>query len=99
MAIIRDNYPPAKAASMMGYVAMAMAIAPMTGPMLGGVLAETFDWRANFLLYLILGCLIWIIFWIDLRESSTRSKTSLAQQWRETLTLISSLIFGATPLA
>ena len=99
MAIIRDNYPPAKAASMMGYVAMAMAMAPMTGPMLGGVLAETFDWRANFLLYLILGCFIWLMCWFDLSETSSRTKSSLAQQWQETLTLIQSPIFWGFTLS
>lgn len=99
MAIIRDNYPPEKAASMMGYVAMAMAIAPMTGPMLGGILAETFNWRANFLVYLILGCLIWLICWFDLSESSSRTKSSLAQQWRETLTLTQSREFWGYTLS
>ncbi len=99
MAIIRDNYPPAKAASMMGYVAMAMAIAPMTGPMLGGILAEIFNWRANFLLYLILGCLIWLICWFDLSESASPTKSSLAQQWRETRTLVQSPEFWGFALS
>ncbi|MDZ7842783.1 MAG: hypothetical protein U5R46_18455 [Gammaproteobacteria bacterium] len=38
--------PPRKAASLMGYVSMAMAVGPMLGPLLGGGLDELFGWRA-----------------------------------------------------
>ena len=35
-AVVRDMVPAQEAASLMGYIAMAMAIAPMLGPMFGG---------------------------------------------------------------
>ncbi|MCY3725160.1 MAG: MFS transporter, partial [Rhodobacteraceae bacterium] len=37
-AIVRDLYPANEAASMIGYVTMGMAVAPMLGPMIGGFL-------------------------------------------------------------
>ena len=36
MASIRDTMAPREAAARMGYLAMAMAVAPMLGPMIGG---------------------------------------------------------------
>lgn len=54
-AIIRDSAPEQEAASQMSYVSMAMAIAPMLGPMVGGVLDELFGWRSSFLFFTVLG--------------------------------------------
>ncbi len=54
-AAIRDMAPPQEAASLMGYVAMAMAIAPMLAPLFGGVLDELFGWRASFLAFTGMG--------------------------------------------
>ena len=47
-AVIRDMYPPSEAASKLGYMGMIMALAPMTGPMIGGALDMAFGWRAGF---------------------------------------------------
>ena len=51
LAVIRDMAPPKEAASLIGYVSMAMAVAPMLGPMLGGALDEVFGWRASFVVF------------------------------------------------
>ena len=40
LAVIRDSSGTQKAASLIGYIAMAWAIAPMLGPMFGGALDE-----------------------------------------------------------
>ena len=55
MAMIRDTHSEGEAVSMIGYVAMSMAIAPMLGPMIGGLLDEFFGWRASFALYSVMG--------------------------------------------
>jgi len=48
--IVRDLYPREKAASMIGYVVMGMAVAPMVAPALGGLADEVAGWRASFVL-------------------------------------------------
>ena len=54
-AMIRDSYPREKAASVMGLVSTAMAVAPMLSPLLGSLLAEVFGWRASMVLCLLVG--------------------------------------------
>jgi len=48
--IIRDLYDRNSSASMIGYVTMAMAIAPMLSPFLGAVAAENTGWQAVFVI-------------------------------------------------
>ncbi|HLS69845.1 MAG TPA: multidrug effflux MFS transporter [Kiloniellales bacterium] len=54
-AVVRDVYGPNRAAQALSYVAMAMALAPAVGPVLGGLVTQAFDWWANFLLLLLFG--------------------------------------------
>ncbi|WP_293450744.1 multidrug effflux MFS transporter [Planktotalea sp.] len=69
-AIVRDMYPPGKGTSILGYIAMAMAIAPMIGPLIGGLLEETLGWRSIFWLYAIMGCISVALIWLDLGETA-----------------------------
>ena len=48
LAITRDIYPREEAAARIGLLSMAMAVAPMLGPLLGGLLDAAFGWRAIF---------------------------------------------------
>lgn len=48
-AVVRDVWGPQGSARVLSYLAGAMAIAPMVGPVLGGWLTALFGWRANFL--------------------------------------------------
>ena len=57
-AIIRDLFSREKAASWMGYVTMAMVIAPMLAPLAGGYLFDAFGWQAMFWLSAGLGVAI-----------------------------------------
>ncbi|WP_424830785.1 multidrug effflux MFS transporter [Ruegeria sp.] len=82
-ASIRDQYPPNEAASKLGYVAMAMALAPMLGPMLGGALDMLFGWRAGFVLYSVLGAGLLILLWADMGETNTNRSSTFAAQLRE----------------
>ncbi len=83
LAVIRDTSPPNEAASRIGYVTMAMAIAPMLGPTLGGVLDELFGWRANFWTFAGLGVIAWLICWFDLHETNTSPSMTFAKQFRD----------------
>ncbi|KPU84409.1 MFS transporter [Marinosulfonomonas sp. PRT-SC04] len=69
MAIVRDTKSEREAAGLIGYISMAMAIAPMLGPMLGGVLDTAFGWRANFYFYAVSGAFLLVLCWIDLGET------------------------------
>ncbi|SDW50015.1 drug resistance transporter, Bcr/CflA subfamily [Ruegeria halocynthiae] len=82
-ASIRDRYPPNEAASKLGYVAMAMALAPMLGPMLGGALDMFFGWRAGFVLYSLLGAGVLLLLWVDMGETNTNQSSTFAAQLRE----------------
>ncbi|MEI8145746.1 MAG: MFS transporter, partial [Alphaproteobacteria bacterium] len=65
-AIIRDLYERDRAASMMGWVTMAMAAAPMVSPAIGGLLTETVGWRWIFIFSSVLaglaltGAFLWL---------------------------------------
>jgi DHA1 family bicyclomycin/chloramphenicol resistance-like MFS transporter len=45
-AVIRDIYDRDRAASMIGWVTMAMVVAPMIAPLIGGALDTAFGWHA-----------------------------------------------------
>ena len=47
-AMVRDMYEQDRAASMIGYVTMGMALVPMFSPAIGGVLEQLFGWKASF---------------------------------------------------
>ena len=47
-AIIRDVYDRERSASALGYVTMAMVVAPMLAPATGGFLDDLVGWRASF---------------------------------------------------
>lgn len=69
LAIVRDTTSERQTAALIGNISMAMAIAPMLGPMLGGVLDTAFGWRANFYFYAISGLVLLTLCWIDLGET------------------------------
>ena len=78
--IVRDTRDPADAVGLIGYISMAMAIAPMLGPMIGGALDEAFGWRASFALYSAIGFLLIIITWVDLGETNAQPSATFAKQ-------------------
>ncbi|WP_420404851.1 multidrug effflux MFS transporter [Nisaea sp.] len=47
-AIVRDVYEREEAAPVIAYITMAMAVAPMIGPAIGGILDSAFGWYAGF---------------------------------------------------
>ncbi|WP_081087197.1 multidrug effflux MFS transporter [Burkholderia pseudomultivorans] len=82
MATIRDAGGGSRAASRIGYAAMAAAFAPMIGPTLGGMLDQAAGWRASFWLLAAIGIALfgWCAF--DLAETHTRRASTLARQFR-----------------
>jgi MFS transporter, DHA1 family, multidrug resistance protein len=82
LAVVRDTSGTQQAASLMGYMSMAWAIAPMLGPMFGGVLDELFGWRASFWVFLIFGVAIFALCWVDLHETNKNPSETLVKQFR-----------------
>ena len=82
MAAIRDSRPEREAASQIAFVSMAMSIAPMLGPMLGGFLDEWFGWRSNFVLYTALGAVALVLAWCDFGETNVNRSDSFGSQVR-----------------
>ncbi len=98
-AIVRDMVPQDQAASMMGYVTMGMAVVPMIGPAIGGVLDEAFGWQSNFWMLALLGlAAIWLV-WADLGETATQRSASFAEQFRQYPELLTARRFWGYCLA
>lgn len=87
-AAIRDQYGAAEAASRLGAISTSMAVAPMLGPMLGGVLDAAFGWRSVFALYAALGVALLVLVWRDMGE--TRRPGLPPPRWRDGAALLGS---------
>lgn len=98
-AIVRDMVPQDRAASMIGYVTMGMAVVPMIGPAFGGVLDEIFGWQANFWALFLLGGMLLALCWRDLGETAPLTGRTLMQQFRDYPALLTSRRFWGYSLA
>ncbi|MGN0932506.1 multidrug effflux MFS transporter [Falsigemmobacter intermedius] len=81
-AIVRDMVPADQAASMIGYVTMAMSLVPMLAPTFGGLLGETFGWQASLHALSLLGCLVLFLVWRDLGETLQVRQATMGAQLR-----------------
>lgn len=97
-AVVRDVSEADEAASRLGYLSMAMAVAPMLGPMIGGLLDQTFGWRAVFWAYTVAGAGLFVLCWFDAGETNTRTSRSFAEQFRAYPDLLLSRLFWAYAL-
>jgi Bcr/CflA subfamily drug resistance transporter len=68
-AAIRDRHSPIDSAAKLSLIASAMAVAPMLGPVLGGLLDVTLGWRSVFALYAGLGAALLVLAWADMGET------------------------------
>lgn len=78
-AVVRDVYGPDRAAKVLAYVGVAMAVAPAIGPIIGGQLTVLFGWRTNFWALAVFGALILAITWAILRETNAHRDPSATQ--------------------
>ncbi|MFC4667803.1 multidrug effflux MFS transporter [Seohaeicola nanhaiensis] len=98
-AAVRDLYTQDKAASMIGYVTMGMAVVPMASPAVGGLLDGIFGWQANFWLLFIFGAMSLALAYFDFGETAVRSGKSLGAQVRDYPELLRSPRFWGYTLA
>lgn len=82
LAVVRDRFPAREAASRIGYITMAMAVAPMMGPVIGGAIEAVAGWRATFLTYAGLGCVAFVLVLFTMGETNERRQASFLQQAR-----------------
>ena len=81
-AAVRDSYTQDQAASVLGYVTMGMAVLPLIGPALGGILEVKFSWIASFWVLLGVGIFIFILTYFDMGETNRHKTNSMAEQFR-----------------
>ena len=98
MATIRDTGGGARAASRIGYAAMAAAFAPMLGPTFGGALDQALGWRASFWLLGAVGIALFVWCAFDLVETHANRSSSLGQQLRAYPALLRARRFWAYAL-
>lgn len=68
--IVRDIFDQDRAASMIGYVTMGMALIPMIGPMIGGSLEQFLGWQSSF--FLLTGGALFVLVMCTMRLPETR---------------------------
>jgi len=68
-AIVRDTHDREQSASMIGYITMAMVVAPMLAPLIGGYLDHWLGWRSTFFAVLAVGALVLALAWALLHET------------------------------
>ena len=68
-AIVRDTHGREESASMIGYITMAMVVAPMLSPLIGGYIDHWFGWRASFVFVLAVGAVVIAFAWMLLHET------------------------------
>ena len=80
-AIVRDTTESIeKAGSKIAYVTLGMALVPMVGPAIGGLLDYQYGWEASFWLLFILGLVILIISFFDVGETLSDHNQSFLEQ-------------------
>lgn len=107
-AIVRDRFDRARAAQVMAYVGLALAISPALAPVLGAFVHEAVGWRANFGLVALFGLVIGFLALRHLGETNRTRQTgasalALMANYRPLLgspaflayALTTGLVFGA----
>jgi MFS transporter, DHA1 family, multidrug resistance protein len=94
-AVIRDTFPAQAAASRLGYITMAIAVAPMIAPVLGGTLDEFYGWRSTFIFMTGVGLLALVVTCWNLTETNSSRTDSIATQLRTYPSLLRSARFWA----
>jgi DHA1 family bicyclomycin/chloramphenicol resistance-like MFS transporter len=69
-AIVRDLFERRQAASMIGYITMGYATAPMVAPLIGGLFQEAFGWQAIFWFMAALGGGCFAVAWRFIPETN-----------------------------
>jgi DHA1 family bicyclomycin/chloramphenicol resistance-like MFS transporter len=93
-AIIRDVFDKDRAASMIGWVTMAMVVAPMISPSIGGLMTETIGWRWVFAATALIAMVTLVLAFIRLPETrAVVSSPTVGQLLRDAGDLVRNRVF------
>lgn len=94
-AVVRDMYGQADSARVLGVIGMAMALAPLLGPVLGGALDQIFGWRAVFVFFVMAGIACAALVWADMGETNLTRSARFTDQFRAYPDLFRESLFWA----
>ena len=99
-AVVRDLFGRERSASILGYIMLAFGLAPTLAPLAGGVLDDTWGWRACFYFQALLGAVALVTTSLFLPETIKRSpdESGSVSIWHSTGVLIRSSAFWAYSL-
>lgn len=100
-AMVRDLYDRERAATMIAWVTMAMVIAPMMAPLIGGILDTAFGWQAIFLFIALYSLVVLVWAAVALPETRPVQAPDVVRPplWKETRELSRSPAFFGYVLA
>ncbi|TVP60237.1 MAG: Bcr/CflA family drug resistance efflux transporter [Halomonadaceae bacterium] len=73
-ALVRDRFENEAFARVMGLIMMVMAVAPLIGPLLGGLILQVSGWQMNFLLLAVLAVCALGLFHVQIGETLPRQR-------------------------
>jgi DHA2 family multidrug resistance protein len=79
-SILADLFPPAKRGQAFALFGVAVVVAPVVGPTLGGWLSDNVSWQWCFLINVPVGVIAMVLISLVLRESPTARAEARAQQ-------------------
>jgi DHA2 family multidrug resistance protein len=79
-SILADAFPPAKRGQAFAVFGVAVVVAPVVGPTLGGWLSDNVSWQWCFLINVPVGLIAMALIALVLRESPTAGAAARAQQ-------------------
>jgi DHA1 family bicyclomycin/chloramphenicol resistance-like MFS transporter len=96
-AIVRDMFDREATARVLAYLMMAMVVAPMLSPLIGGFLTDTVSWRAIFVFTAAAGAVVLLAVVLRLPETraTAAAGASLAAMLRGFAALLRSPVFCA----
>jgi MFS family permease len=66
---ITDTWAPEKRGLALGLCAVPLLVGPVLGPVIGGIVAEAYSWRATFVVLIILGGIITLVSMFIFKET------------------------------
>lgn len=78
-AAVRDAYPLTEQTTTFARINAAFTIAPALGPMIGGFVDHIFGWRANFVVLLVVACMLYICIKYFFNETHANYQRSALQ--------------------
>lgn len=89
-AMVRDTHEPERAAVALAFITAVMGISPILSPIAGGLVVETFGWRAIFAMHALIAAVLIAWMGIALRETrpGTRPPPHAASFFSQALVLL-----------